>query len=210
MVVDDFVVITLLRHGITKKNQEKKYIGWTDEPLCEEAKLLLQQTSHCYPKPNLVYCSDLIRCVETASILYPNLSISKRKAFREIHFGDWEERTYDQLKEFENYRSWLNDITSCSPPNGEHYQTFKQRIMVGWIEIVEDILKNGASEAVVVTHGGPIRVLLEQFAAEIKSFWEWHISPGEGIQLVFTKNLLKEGKRCISLQAVPLMEKRNG
>ena len=34
--------VTLIRHFATQGNLEKKYIGITDEPLCEEGKLIFQ------------------------------------------------------------------------------------------------------------------------------------------------------------------------
>ena len=35
--------IFLIRHSITEGNLQKRYIGMTDEPLCEEGILLLKQ-----------------------------------------------------------------------------------------------------------------------------------------------------------------------
>ena len=59
--------IWLIRHGMTEGNRYQRYIGVTDEPLCEEGRELLGKFT--YPKPQAVFVSPLKRCLETATIL---------------------------------------------------------------------------------------------------------------------------------------------
>ena len=67
--------IWLIRHGMTEGNRHQRYIGVTDEPLCEEGRKLLRKFT--YPKPQAVFVSPLKRCLETAAILFddPKLRI---------------------------------------------------------------------------------------------------------------------------------------
>ncbi len=67
----------LIRHSITYGNTLGRYIGTTDEPLCQEGVELLQKK--IYPGVDAVYASPLKRCTETAEIIYPeNRYISLR------------------------------------------------------------------------------------------------------------------------------------
>ena len=61
--------IWLIRHGMTEGNRYQRYIGKTDELLCEEGKEKLKE--FFYPEPEAVFVSPLVRCRETAEILFP-------------------------------------------------------------------------------------------------------------------------------------------
>ena len=66
--------IILVRHGKTAGNLEGRYIGSrTDEPLCEEGIHALEEKVRegIYPPVDLVYASPMIRCRQTAKILWP-------------------------------------------------------------------------------------------------------------------------------------------
>ncbi|UTW70681.1 histidine phosphatase family protein [Anaerobacillus sp. HL2] len=85
----------LLRHGVTKANQEKRYLGWTNVSLVQD----------CLPDLSIpccgfdaIYSSDLKRCIETVRLLYPNNSINIDPRLREIHFGRFEAKTYERIK----------------------------------------------------------------------------------------------------------------
>ena len=65
--------IDLIRHGMTRGNEERRYIGITDEPLSERGRKLAEQCM--YERPEIVFSSPLKRCVETAEILYPDQDI---------------------------------------------------------------------------------------------------------------------------------------
>ena len=66
----------LIRHSITYGNTLGRYIGTTDEPLCQEGVELLQKKNISV---DAVYASPLKRCTETAEIIYPeNRYISLR------------------------------------------------------------------------------------------------------------------------------------
>ena len=58
--------IDLVRHGMTRGNEERRYIGITDEPLSERGRKLAEQCM--YEMPEIVFSSPLKRCVETAEI----------------------------------------------------------------------------------------------------------------------------------------------
>ncbi|KZE64425.1 hypothetical protein AWM68_14500 [Fictibacillus phosphorivorans] len=204
------MAVTLIRHGLTKANQEKRYIGHSDHSLCEKGKteLLDLKPYHGYLKPDLVLTSDRRRCLETVEILYPDVHIKICEEFRELNFGDWENKTYADLCKDPTYQKWLNQPKEVCPPNGEDFTEFKKRVSLGWEHKVVPLFKNiEINHVVILTHGGPIRYLLSQFAQEKRDFWEWNARHGQGYTLNWEGGM--EG-RCTLLQAAPLMEKQNG
>lgn len=63
------IKIAMIRHGKTYGNTLGRYIGVTDEPLCEEGKKELEQRT--MDTVELLFVSPLKRCLETADVLYP-------------------------------------------------------------------------------------------------------------------------------------------
>ena len=67
--------IHLIRHAVTKGSLEGRYIGHTDESVCEEGMAQLkdiQKNYGEYPEVDAVFCSPLKRCIETAQAIYPD------------------------------------------------------------------------------------------------------------------------------------------
>ncbi|MCD8364246.1 MAG: histidine phosphatase family protein [Clostridiales bacterium] len=62
--------ILLLRHGKTRGNLEGRYIGRTDEPLPESSRQSLRQSPYRKYHPEFIYVSPMLRCRETAEILF--------------------------------------------------------------------------------------------------------------------------------------------
>ncbi len=62
-------------------------------------------------------------------------------------------------------------------------------------------------QPVIITHGGPIRVLLTKFANVEKGFWDWQVLHGCRYELQWMeKKDVLEGKRCTSFSVEHLME----
>lgn len=209
----DFVVVTLLRHGLTDENIRRAYIGWLDSPLhssgIETIHDLRKNITHELEKNELIFTSDLQRCKQTAAILF-STPAKELAGLREIHFGDWEGKTYDQLQADKAYRQWLHDFFTQKPPNGEHTKDFFQRVELAWTDIRQTVLASGAGHVAIVTHGGVIRYLLSEYGVPCRAFWKWHVPHGGGYQLVWSRDKFEEGCRCISLREVPLTENVNG
>ncbi|MHC1771164.1 MAG: histidine phosphatase family protein [Flexilinea sp.] len=91
----------LLRHGQTDWNVQRLYQGQTDIPL-NETGLSQAETAAEILKDipfDIVYCSDLIRAVETAKIalsLHNPVPIIYDARIRERHFGTFEGTNYQR------------------------------------------------------------------------------------------------------------------
>lgn len=203
--MDDRVVIALFRHGLTEENKRKAYLGWNDSPLCPETiNLTITRKYECY------FSSDLRRCVDMTKILFQNSNPLLIQELREMNFGNWEGKTYEDLKEDLLYQHWLSEPFRHCPPEGESFQEFAKRIRTGWKRMIQEILIQGISSCALVTHGGVIRYLLSQFAPVEKEFWSWHAPHDQGFELIFDKEALKGEGRCTLLLEVPLMGNGHG
>lgn len=75
-----------------------------------------------------------------------------------MSFGEWEGRSAAELiqTDAERLRLFWADPNAHTPPGGEPLGQFRSRVMAAWHRIVSD---HGTGGALVVTHGGPIRLL---------------------------------------------------
>ena len=173
--------IWLIRHGMTAGNKEARYIGTTDEPLCEEGAEFLSKLS--YPEPEAVYVSPLKRCVQTAQILFPEKKFNIIDELSECDFGDFENKNYRELTGNPDYQAWMDSGGMLPFPGGESREAFRRRSLTGFQKVVVRCIRNNISAAAVVTHGGTIMNLMEEYADRRRSFYEWHVKNGGGYEI---------------------------
>ncbi|MFB4163470.1 histidine phosphatase family protein [Alteribacillus sp. JSM 102045] len=201
--MDEQRIIYFLRHGMTYSNFYKQYCGWSDAPLLKEETERLKCSAKQLSVDN-VWSSDLSRSVQTAELLFPELPVSRLKSLREIYFGDFEGKTYEELKENKAYQEWISDFSNTAPLNGESLTNFHQRIRTGW----ETIKQSSQKKIAVITHSGWIREWCGLYVPHLTVNNLWYLPFGGGLAVRFD---LKGGDwRCISLQEVHLTEKRSG
>ncbi|RTQ89452.1 histidine phosphatase family protein [Lysinibacillus telephonicus] len=194
------VTVHLIRHEKTAANIERKYIGWTDESI------VINKCEYQLPiQPANVYGSDLKRCKETAKLYFPTAYFHPLEKFREINFGDFEMKTYEQLKENPMYRQWIDSPETVIPPNGESFANFTERIVHQFRQIV-----SAAGDYCFIVHGGVIRVLLSMIGPKEESFQQIDVQH----RLIYTLQWstwanFEGGARCESLSVEPIMEKEN-
>lgn len=182
--------IHLIRHGMTDANIKGQYIGCkTDMPLSPEGldELRFLKENKEYPKIERLYSSPLLRCKQTASVLYPDNTIRTIDNLREIDFGDFEGKTAMQLEGFRSYADWAAGKSPA--PNGESNEEFIKRICIGFNEVVCDLLSSELRSAAVIMHGGAIMMLLAATAVPRKRAVEWTSENGGGFSLLITPSL---------------------
>lgn len=194
------LIVHFIRHEKTRANLERRYIGWTDESI------LFKGTINPLPiKPNIIYGSDLKRCEQTAKYYFPNTTYIPFAEFRELSFGEFEMKTYEELKNNALYHKWIDNPFEVVPPNGEAFQHFKQRVFNCFEKIV-----NSSGEYVFILHGGVIRALLEKFVNEQRLFQEITVSHRTVYSLYWDSfTQMKGGDRCKQLSVVPITVNEN-
>ncbi len=185
----------LIRHGKTAGNLLRQYIGRTDEPLCAQGihRLQLLQEAGYYPdRPQKIYVSGMLRCRQTAAILWPEQQAVPVDALRECDFGRFEGKTYEQLQMDPDYRAWIGG-ESTNIPQGEDTMSFRKRCVCAFAKIAREISATPVSSVAMVLHGGSIMAVLQAYCGDAlppmsqqESFYRWQISNGAMISAQLT------------------------
>ena len=166
----------LIRHGMTKGNLEKRYVGCrTDEPLCPEGILRLKQLS--YPDVQYVYASPMKRCLETAGIIYPGLPVRIIPDFRECDFGEFEYHNYTELNGRDDYQAWIDSGGTLPFPGGESREAFSARSVAAFRSLPPCAEKENRA---LIVHGGTIMAIMEAMASPKGSYYDFQVRNGSG------------------------------
>lgn len=181
--------IAFIRHGMTQGNLEKRYIGRTDQSLCEQGAVQAQALfRNGMPACGFVFASPYLRCLQTAHILFPDQQIEILEELRECDFGDFEGKTAEELEQDASYAAWLNEKCITPIPGGEGVMEFKERCSAAFEEAAR-AMPDDATAAFVI-HGGTIMAILECCARPVRQFYEYHIGNCELIVCNYDDSIL--------------------
>lgn len=172
--------LVFIRHGATKSNREHRYLGSADESLLEDGidKLKENLALKKYPQPDIVFSSPMIRCQETAKLLYPDKQALLIPEWREMNFGDFEGKNFEELKSDQRYQEWINS-NGCLPfPNGEDRKEFIVRSVNGLQKMIEQLRSIEAETVVMVVHGGTIMAILSHCCGG--EYFDYQVDNGNG------------------------------
>lgn len=155
--------IDLLRHGRTTADDILR--GRIDVPLSEQGyQQMLDRVapylSDGFPWQQLV-TSPLQRCARFTRELgeQHGAAVAVDEGFLEMDFGDWDGHSLQDLHRNNPQafgRVW-REPDRYSPPNGESFPEFVQRIGAAWDRLIE---RHQGQHILLVCHGGVIRALL--------------------------------------------------
>ena len=179
--------ILLLRHGATKGNLEKRYIGSTDEPLLPESILRIKEQAPCLRNffradaaagggavGLTVYISPMRRCRETAELVFPGAALATVENFRECNFGAFEYMNYAELNGNPDYQRFVDSGGESGFPGGETKKAFSERVCRAFEKL------DSAEDAALVVHGGTIMAVLDRFSDPHRDYYSWQVSCGSG------------------------------
>ena len=188
--------LLLIRHGETAGNKLKRYIGKrTDESLCREGMDELEKL--VYPSVQAVYTSPMLRCTQTAGILFPGKKLNIIDELAECDFGEFENKNYMELSGNELYQAWVDSGGLLPFPGGESREEFKHRNVIGFQRAVNGCIRDGLSMAALVVHGGTIMNVMEEYADDERSFYDWHVKNGKGYEVEIDPQLWKKGRKFL-------------
>ncbi len=172
--------VCLLRHGETVDTAAHRYCGQSDPPLSEAGKNHLSDRR--YPPAEQYFSSDSRRAVETVRLLWGREPDALFPGLRECAFGEFEGRTYAELRDNPAYRAWCGDESGrLSPPGGESRNAFSARVQAAFASLLERPFASCGA----VTHGGVIAELMSAFFPGERDFYGWQPACGEGYRLTF-------------------------
>jgi broad specificity phosphatase PhoE len=156
--------VLLARHGETDDNRPpQRFMGWRDTPLNDHGRRQAAELAERLSHGGIVaiWSSDLSRARETAEVVAAGLGISKIELdprLREANRGDWEGRLFDDVarEEPDRFAAWMRAGPEWRFPGGESLLEQQERVAAS----VEEIHSRSRLPALVVCHGGSIRVLL--------------------------------------------------
>jgi len=178
--------IWLVRHGLTDWNTQQRFCGHSDVPLSAQgrvqARWLAQRLQE--EKISTIYTSDLARARETAEIIASRrtqeVPVNLSAAWREIDFGAWEGLTYAEIAErFKDQLGFFTDPVQYSPLGGESLAYVLQRVQAELAVIACSGNLPVEGDLVIVSHGGPLRVLLcSLLGVPLERQWQLRLDPG--------------------------------
>lgn len=121
-----------------------------------------------------VVASPLKRCIQTAEYIYPNVDIEICDKLKECDFGDFENKSYEDLKDNPDYQKWLDSNGELPFPNGETHEDFKNRCKEGFFESLTE------RDTAFVIHGGSIMAIMQKLFGG--NFYDYQVKNGCGYE----------------------------
>lgn len=185
--------LTLIRHGKTPSNREHRYLGVTEEALSGEGRKQLEILAgkDILKKTWLLFISPMLRCQESAGILFPGREAYPIEEWREMNFGAYEGKNYEDLKNDSYYQKWIDSNGTLPFPEGESQQEYIKRCHRGLLtatkiieeKIAREVAENQMTESqprniTAVVHGGTIMALLHILAGG--NYFDYQVKNGGG------------------------------
>lgn len=198
-------IIHLLRNMPCEGNLEGRYIGRTESPLAESSitELLQMKRKFNYPRVPGYYAAPCTRCVDTLRLIYPWADPEVILELAECDFGDWENKTADELKNEPGFVEWMQDGGKTAPPNGESGAVVAQRVCMGFEMLVQNLMVKGETGAVLVVGAGALTTILSAYGLPQAKPYDWMCAPGCGYTVRITPGLWMRSRVMEVIEQLP-------
>ena len=153
----------LIRHGEPAEQARQRCYGKIDIGLSHRGRAQMTRVAASLQAESIaaIYSSPRSRALESARILAATAScpVLTVDDLREIDFGDFEGRTYDEIARDhpELFRQWMEAPTEVRFPNGESFSDMCVRVLPAFHEIRR---AHEGQAIAIVSHGGVNRMIL--------------------------------------------------
>ncbi len=175
----------MIRHGLTLWNKERRYLGSTDLSLTEDGK---QELVSLWTDKDIsfskLYVSPMRRCIETVATIFPDVSYTVLDELKERDFGIFEGKSYDELKDTEVYKTFINS-EDREIVGGESREDLFNRIKGCLDIIIADLSSSNIENIAIVTHGGVIMHMLAKYHKGNGTIYEYSVENGKGYLVKF-------------------------
>ena len=179
---------------------------WTANRKRERYNMDVYLIRHGKTKGNLaveaLFVSPMLRCRESAKILFPKQSISVVSDLRECDFGRYENKNFQELSGDADYQRWLDSNGTLPFPAGEEQSHFRKRCVEAFKTIVAELLEQKKYSAAIVVHGGTIMSILEALAEEKRAFYDWQVGNAMGYHLSVSDEIWEKRQRVTVLEKI--------
>ena len=101
-----------------------------------------------------ILSSPLFRCKTLTESLFSTEKIVFDERLKELNFGDWELKKWDDVYNSPKGKIWMNNYQTLPTLNGESYPEMVERVRAFYSELVLKKYDNVA----IITHAGVIRI----------------------------------------------------
>ena len=141
-------------------------MGVTEEALSGEGRKQLEILAEkdILKKPWLLFISPLLRCQESAGILFPGKKAYPIEEWREMNFGAYEGKNYEDLKNDAYYQKWIDSNGTLPFPEGESQQEYIKRCHRGLLtatKIIEEKIAREVADTAKTSSANEITELRE-------------------------------------------------
>lgn len=158
--------ILLVRHGETNGASSIRYFGSTDIELSDHGRAQMAHVGAqlASRRVDLWLASNLRRSWAAAGIVSRGARVRIDPDLREIHFGQWEGLTREEIQARDpvRFQDWQAGAEGFEYPGGEPRAAFRGRIA----RAIERLAASGAANAAGVLHKGVIREMARQLTGE--------------------------------------------
>ena len=200
--------IHLLRCGSAAQSSGQMYVGQLDLPLSADGQAEIEQLrgSGGYPQVDRLYMSPLLRCEQTAKLLYPGCGVQVVDGLADASLGEFEGKSLDELKDKPEFVAWLQNSQESPPPGGERVEDFTARISSAFDGIVREMMRERVQSAAVIVGGGVLMTLMATLALPRLQMHEWTVAPGHGYTLLTSAQLWMQGGCAEAFAMLPAQE----
>jgi alpha-ribazole phosphatase len=157
----------LIRHPEPEASTRGQCYGSLDVELSDDGVRHAHRVADALAGERLdaIYSSPLQRCRQAAEILAAHhtgsgaLLIETMDALKEMHFGEFEGRTYEEIaaRYPDLYQQWMQNPTGVRFPGGESFSEMQVRVL----DATNSLRGRHAGHSIaLVTHAGVIRIIL--------------------------------------------------
>lgn len=151
---DGAVLLDLIRHGVTQANKERRVQGQLDWGLHPDGEAQAAALSTWIGDVDRVYASSSGRASDTARIAFGTDEVVELDDLREIHMGDWQGQTWDELIAMDP--GIPTRIESADTPRGGHGESMLQ-LRERVTSVIDGLLETTPSGRIAaVSHGGTL------------------------------------------------------
>ncbi len=172
--------IYFVRHGETDMNVRNMFYGWYDADINAKGISQAEELREAFRDIPIdaIYSSDLKRALHTAQIIADGRHVETVPDFRELYYGKWENRTWEDMTEEDRVvlKQWRTDWQNLTMPEGESFLEFYTRVTEGLDRIIKE---NKGRHVLVVSHNGALSAMhCHLTGAGPKGFWNFNSKQG--------------------------------
>lgn len=166
--------VYLIRHAEAEGNLYRRIHGWYDALITDNGFRQIAALEERFRDIHVdaVYSSDLYRTMTTARAVYrpKGLELRTDPQLREIHMGDWEDKTWGEVRHFdlEGMTRFNRSDPTWRAPNGEDLVGVGKRVA----QAIRRIAQAHPDQTVAIfCHGSAIRQALAEFKGMAPQDW---------------------------------------